>query len=313
MSSTKNKSLLLPVIMGPTASGKSALALELARRLSGEIISADSMQIYRGLDLGTAKPSQEERRRTPHHLVDWIDFTEKYDVYRFRADAEKRVADIRRRNRLPIVAGGTGLYLRAFLYGLDSLPASETLRKELDEQYDNGECFPALQALVKREAPADFAKFGTHRRKLIRAREVFLLSGSPMSLLQERWKQSPPRKDARSFVLVWDNAALRERIAARCARMLSSGWIEETERLMKQGLRDSPTAWQALGYREIAAYLAGRLKRDELQEKITTSTWQYARRQNTWFRTQHPEAERIPMPDDGVIGRIEEGIVPKPA
>lgn len=305
MSSSRNEPILLPVIMGPTASGKSTLALELAQRLSGEIISADSMQIYRGLNIGTAKPSQEERRRVPHHLVDHIDFTEKYDVFRFAADAERLVGEIRGRRHLPVIAGGTGLYLRAFLYGLDTLPASPELRRELDEAYDNDVRFPELQSLMEREDPADFARFGKHRRKLIRAREVFLLSGSPMALLQERWKKSPPRADARSFVLVWDNAALRERIAARCAQMLDSGWIEEAEHFLKQGLRDSPTAWQVLGYREIAACLAGKLKRAELQEKITTATWQFARRQNTWFRTQHPEAERMPMPDPDIVRKIE--------
>ncbi len=299
--------------MGPTASGKSALALELAERFSGEIISADSMQIYRGLNVGTAKPSEEERRRVPHHLIDLIDFTEKYDVYRFSADAERLAGEIRGRGRLPIVAGGTGLYLRAFLYGLDTLPASEPLRRELDASYDNDTRFPELQALMQREDPADLAKFGAHRRKLIRAREVFLLSGSPMSRLQERWKKSPPRPDARSFVLVWDNAALRERIAARCAKMLASGWIEEAEHFLKQGLHDSPTAWQVLGYREIASCLAGKLKRGELQEKITTATWQFARRQNTWFRTQHPEAERMPMPDPDIVRKIEARIAEKNA
>lgn len=292
--------------MGPTASGKSSLALELAERLSGEIISADSMQIYRGLNIGTAKPSEEERRRIPHHLIDIVDFTQKYDVYRFYADAETLVREILERGRLPVVAGGTGLYLRAFLYGLDTLPASETLRKELDEHYDNDAHFSELQTIMRQEAPADFAKFGVHRRKLIRAREVFLLSGSQMSLLQERWKKSPPRSDARSFVLVWDNAALRERIAARCAQMLASGWIEEAESFLKQGLHESPTAWQVLGYKEIASCLAGKLKRSELQEKITTATWHYARRQNTWFRTQHPEAERMLMPDKDIVRKIEE-------
>lgn len=305
MSSSRNEPLLLPVIMGPTASGKSALALELAQRLSGEIISADSMQIYRGLDIGTAKPSQEERRLVPHHLVDYIEFTEKYDVFRFTADAERLAGDIRGRNRLPVIAGGTGLYLRAFLYGLDPLPASPELRRELDKAYDNDVRFPELQSLMEREDPADFARVGKHRRKLIRAREVFLLSGSPMTVLQERWKKSPPRADARSFVLVWDNAALRARIAARCAQMLDSGWIEEAEHFLKQGLHDSPTAWQVLGYREIAACLAGKLKRGELQEKITTATWQFARRQNTWFRTQHPEAGRMQMPDPEIARKIE--------
>ena len=300
-----NKALpLFPVIMGPTASGKSALALRIAEQFSGEIISVDSMQVYRGLNIGTAKPTPEEQKKIPHYLVDAVDFTEKYDVFRFCSEAENLIGEIRSRGKLPVAAGGTGLYMRALLYGLDPLPADETIRKELDALYDNEENFPALCQIVAEEAPADFEKFGNHRRKLIRAREVFLLTGQPMTLLQSRWKNAPSRADARSFVLVWDNTQLRQRIAQRCAEMLRSGWIEETEQCQKNGLFSAPTAWQVLGYREIAAYLNGEFKLDELKEKIITATWQYARRQNTWFRTQHPEAIRINMPDPDAITKI---------
>ena len=130
-----------------------------------------------------------------------------------------------------------------------------------------------------------------------------------MTRLQERWKQAPPRNDACSFVLVWEPEELKQRILLRCRTMLKSGWIEEAESLLKSGLHDTPTAWQVLGYREIAAYLAGRLKRTELEERIITVTWQFARRQNTWFRTQHPEAVRIPMPSDAlgvILGSLTE-------
>ncbi|MBQ9336711.1 MAG: tRNA (adenosine(37)-N6)-dimethylallyltransferase MiaA [Lentisphaeria bacterium] len=284
--------------MGPTASGKSALALELAEQLNGEIVSADSMQIYRGLDIGTAKPTPEERRRIPHHLIDIADISEKYDVYRFVKEAEECIRDIRSRGKLPVVAGGTGLYLRALLYGLDPMPADPALRAQLDREFDREECHDALCALMAKEDPEDLARFGSNRRKLIRAREVFLLSGQPMARLQERWKQAPPRSDAVSFVLVREPAELRQRIVRRCREMLESGWIEEAEHFLRGGLTDAPTAWQVLGYKEIAAYLSGRLAREELPDRIATVTWQFARRQNTWFRTQHPEAVRIPMPAD---------------
>ena len=285
-----------PVIMGPTASGKSALALELAERRNGEIVSADSMQVYRGLDIGTAKPTPEERRRIPHHLIDIADISDKFDVYRFKEEAEKCILDIRSRGKLPVVAGGTGLYLRALLYGLDPMPADPELRKRLDLEFDCDEHYEDLCRLMERDDPEDLARFAPNRRKLLRAREVFLLSGQPMVRLQERWKRTPPRPDASSFVLVWEPAELKRRIVRRCEEMLAAGWIEETEEILRQGLADSPTARQVLGSREIAAYLAGRLTRAELPDKIATSTWQFARRQNTWFRTQHPEAVRIPMP-----------------
>ena len=284
--------------MGATASGKSELAVRLALRLGGEVVSADSMQIYRGLDRGTAKPSRKERGGVPHHLIDIADIAEKYDVYRFRSDAEQCIADIRKRGRLPIVAGGTGLYLRALLYGLDPLPASEPLRKELDEAYDNEEHFPELQAIMREKAPLDYQRFGLHRRKLIRAYEVLRLTGTQMTELQKTWGKNECRKDARSFVLVWDNAALRERIFRRCGEMLASGWIEEAEHILRAGFHDAPTAWQALGYRQIGDCLNGKLRREELHGRIATATWQFARRQNTWFRTQHPEAIRIAMPEE---------------
>ena len=285
-----------PVIMGPTASGKSALALELAERQNGEIVSADSMQVYRGLDIGTAKPTPEERRRIPHHLIDIVGIGEKFDVYRFREEAEKCIRDIRSRGKLPVVAGGTGLYLRALLYGLDRMPADPALREQIDREFDCSERYDDLCRLMEKEDPEDLARFAPNRRKLLRAREVFLLSGQPMVRLQERWKRTPPRPDACSFVLVWDPSELKQRIVRRCEEMLAAGWIEETEAILRQGLADSPTARQVLGSREIAAYLAGRLKRADLPDRIATSTWQFARRQNTWFRTQHPEAVRIPMP-----------------
>lgn len=308
MSSSRNDSVRFPVIMGATASGKTALAVRLALRLGGEVISADSMQVYRGLAIGTAKPSPEERAGIPHHLIDIADITEKYDVFRFCSDAEKLITEIRSRGKVPVAAGGTGLYLRGLLYGLDPLPASESLRKELDSQYDNEAHFPELQRIMQEKAPQDYEKFHQHRRKLIRAYEVLLLTGNQMTKLQQTWKTAECRRDARSFVLEWDNAVLRERISRRCAEMLASGWIEEAEQFIREGLHDSPTAWQVLGYRQIAEYLNGRLRRDKLHDRITTATWQFARRQNTWFRTQHPEAKRIPMPEPAAVEIIVENL-----
>ncbi|MBR2364176.1 MAG: tRNA (adenosine(37)-N6)-dimethylallyltransferase MiaA [Lentisphaeria bacterium] len=296
-----------PVIMGPTASGKSSLAMILAEKYNGEIVSADSMQIYRGLDIGTAKPTADDRRKIPHHLLDIAEITEKYDVFSFRSAAEKAVTDIRKRGKLPVIAGGTGLYMRALLYGLDDLPSSPELRKELDEKYDNEEHFPELLAIMERSAPNDAAAFRDHRRKLIRAHELYLLTGKEMTFLQQAWKRSA-RKDARSFVLVWENSFLKERIALRCREMLDSGWIGEAESFIRNGLLDAPTAWQVLGYKQIGQYLAGLLEKEELFEKISIATWQYARRQNTWFRTQHPEAVRISMRDKSSFAEAEKTV-----
>ena len=274
-----------PVVMGPTASGKSAFALELAERFGGEIISADSMQFYRGLDIGTAKPSAAEQSRVKHHLIDTMDISEKSDVFRFVREANAAICDIRSRGKLPVVAGGSGLYLRSLIYGIDELPAKQSLRSELDEKYDNEAHFSELQAIMRERCPHDFSLFDTHRRKLIRAYEVFLLSGREISSLHG--DHSVARSDAFQIVITREREDLWSRIAARTHTMLESGWIEETESLVKRGLLSTPTAHQALGYPVIADYLSGGISRPELAERIIIATRQFARRQGTWFRTQH--------------------------
>ena len=284
----------IPVIMGPTAAGKSELAIALARECGGEIVSADSMQFYRGLDIGTAKPTAEERRLVPHHLIDSMDISEKSDVFRFRTDALRIIGEIRARGHLPVVAGGSGLYLHALVYGLDVLPAKQSLRDELDAAYDNDARFPELAAVMERECPLDFKRFYPHRRKLIRAREVFLLSGKQISDLQSGGFAPDPA--FAQFVLVRDRADLVHRIRRRAGIMLGSGWIEEARIMLAKGLLKAPTAWQAIGYAQIGDYLAGKISRDELLESIVIATRQYARRQASWFRSQHKEAVFLTLP-----------------
>ena len=286
----------IPVIMGPTAAGKSELAFALACECGGEIVSADSMQFYRGLDIGTAKPTMEERRLVPHHLIDSMDISEKSDVFRFRADALRIIGEIRARDRIPVVAGGSGLYLYALVYGLDVLPAKQSLRDELDAAYDNEEHFPELAAVMERECPLDFNRFYPHRRKLIRAREVFLLSGKQITELQSGG--SDPDPAFAQFVLVRDRADLVRRIRLRAAAMLDSGWIEEARAMLAKGLLQAPTAWQAIGYAQIGDYLAGKMTRAELLESIVIATRQYARRQAAWFRNRHKEAVVLAVPPE---------------
>ena len=261
----------IPVIMGPTAAGKSELAFALARECGGEIVSADSMQFYRGLD-------------------------EKSDVFRFRTDALRIIGEIRARGRLPVVAGGSGLYLHALVYGLDVLPAKQSLRDELDAAYDNDAHFPELAAVMERECPLDFERFYPHRRKLIRAREVFLLSGKQITELHSGGFAPDPA--FAQFVLVRDRADLVRRIRLRAAQMLDSGWIDEARTMLAKGLLQSPTAWQAIGYAQIGDYLAGKMSRAELLESIVVATRQYARRQASWFRSQHKEAVALAVPPE---------------
>ena len=284
----------IPVIMGPTAAGKSELAFALAHESGGEIVSADSMQFYRGLDIGTAKPTEEERRLVQHHLIDSMDISEKSDVFRFRTEALRIIGEIRGRGHLPVVAGGSGLYLHALVYGLDVLPAKQSLRDELDAAYDNEKHFPELAAIMERECPLDFERFYPHRRKLIRAREVFLLSGKQISELHSGGFAPDPA--FAQFVLVRDRADLVNRIRRRAALMLKSGWIEEAKEMLAKGLLQTPTAWQAIGYSQIGDYLAGKMSRNDLLESIVIATRQYARRQASWFRSQHKEAAFLSVP-----------------
>ena len=280
------------VIMGPTASGKSALALEWAEKRGGEIVSVDSMQLYRGLEIGTAQPTPEERRSIPHHLVGIKDFSERVDVFGFCKLADAAIADIAARGRVPILAGGTGMYLRALLCGLDDLPGDRELREELDRSYDSDSGEAALHERMRELDPAALGKFSRCRRRLIRALEVRLITGRSILELQGTVK---PR--LRYGVEAWrldpEPAVLKDRIAARAEKMLSSGWIDEAARAIDNGLLASPTAHQALGYRLIGEYLQGRFDRAELKKRIVTATWQFARRQRTWFRHQPPEAQVI--------------------
>lgn len=281
--------------MGPTASGKSSLAMYLSANLNGEIVSVDSMQIYTGLDIGTAKPTTKDQGEVRHHLIDVCPFNERFDVYRFVEAAERAISDIQSRGKLPVLSGGTGMYFKALLYGLDPLPGDAGLRSELDAEFDHEEGHEKLKKLMREIDPEDYERWHSHRRKLIRALEVFKLTGQSITRLQTINKPSL-RYPVESWLLWWDRAVLRQRIADRTGLMLESGWIEEAERAIADGILESPTAHQAIGYRIIALYLNGSIDFDTMRERIITGTWQYARRQLTWFSRQHPEARKIAVP-----------------
>ena len=287
-----NSSRLI-VIMGPTASGKSALALDLARRTGGEIISVDSMQLYRGIEIGTAQPTAAERREIPHHLVGIYDFSQKANVYDFVNMAEEKISEIRSRGRLPIAVGGTGFYLKSMLYALDDIPGDNALRAELNQKYDSPEQEEALFQRLNALDPAAAQKFRQCRRRMVRALEVWLLTGQSILALQSG--ASPVRRhpEAEVYRIDPDGDLLRQRIAGRARQMLASGWIEEARAAIANGIFDSPTVWQALGYRQIADYLANRCDYATMEQRIITATWQFARRQRTWFAHQHPEAQII--------------------
>ncbi len=285
----------LLAIMGPTASGKSSLTMQLAKLLPVEIITADSMQVYKGMNIGVAKPTPEEQCVVPHHLLDFCDIRNSLDVFQYVKLAEKAICAIRKNGNIPLLVGGSGMYIRALFYGLDPLPADPELKKILDEKYDSEENFDTLKDLMSVKDPEDFERWKKHRRKLIRALEVHTLTGKSITELQKSWK-GKLRFPVKSWKLSWNRDILRERVQERTDEMLANGWIEETEQLIAKGLLDSPTARQAIGYNIIADFLQKKINRETMRTKIINSTRQFARRQDTWFKNKHPEAKELKMP-----------------
>ena len=286
----------LKVIAGPTASGKSSMALDIAGKCNGEIVSIDSMQLYRIIPIGTAQPDAADKALIPHHLVGIYEIDQRAEVYTFVELAEKAIRDITSRSRVPILCGGTGLYLKSLLYGLDQLPGDNDLKNRLDKEYDDPAMLKELQnRLITLGDQQVVDKFTNNRRRLIRALEIRLLTGKSILELQNEYRPRLRYKLDDAVYLAHDRAVLQERIAARTRQMLKSGWIEEAENAIKAGLLTSPTAHQALGYKIIDRYLRGEIDLAKLEELIITATWQYARRQQTWFRHQHPELSAMTM------------------
>jgi tRNA dimethylallyltransferase len=272
--------------------GKSAVALALAEQIGGEIISVDSMQVYRGLDIGTAKPSAAERARVPHHLIDVAEPNEPFDAAKFVTLAQLAVAAIHSRGQVPIFCGGTGLYFKAFLEGLgEAPPPDQKLRAELEATP-----LPVLLCELEAHDPATFAKIDRNNpRRVIRALEVVRLTGKAFSAQRARWGESPDEPDPsmpgsrgrsphRMICLSRPSADLQLRINARVNEMFARGLVEETRRLLAHGLAQNKTAMQAIGYRQVVDYLRGERSRPETIELVKIKTRQFAKRQLTWFR-----------------------------
>lgn len=271
----------LIAILGPTASGKSSLAMEIAQRTGGEILSLDSMQVYRGMNIGTAKPTADEQARVKHHLIDVVDASEPFTVARFVEMADAVIEDARQRGVVLIAAGGTPLYYKSLFEGLFEGPtADESIRSRLRQL--SGE---VLHERLKQVDPAAAERIHPNdQKRLIRALEVFEITGRPISSLQTAWSSGQMRHEARWFGLNWDREALNQRINARVKQMMAAGWLDETRRLLAQHGQLSPTAAEATGYAELIAHLQGRLSLDDAVEQIKIATRQLARRQMKWMR-----------------------------
>lgn len=294
------------VICGATGSGKGRLARGLAARLAGEVVSADSRKIYRRFDLGTAKPTVEERRRIPHHLVDVCDPDEVFTAGRFAEMADAAVADITGRGRFPIVCGGTGLYLRALLYGIiDGPPRDDALRERLraEEAREPGCLHRRLEEIdpqaASRIPPGDLVR-------CVRALEVHAVTGRRISEMQRDHGFLEPRVRALQVAPDWPRDALHRRIDERVERMMQAGWLDEVRALRRGGLAGC-RAFQSVGYRQLLQVLEGERTLEEAVASIKTEHRRYARRQLTWFRAE-PAIQWLPAPvDEGdLLERVQD-------
>ena len=274
------------VLSGPTASGKSALALTLAREFPVEIVNADSLQVYRRFDIGTAKPTAAERGEVPHHLIDVADPGEPYDAGRYVRDAERAIGEIRARGKVPMLVGGTGMYIRALLRGLDPLPSDPRVREELSRRWD-AEGGAALHAELARIDPATSAKVHpSDRLRVLRALEIASLAGIPPSRARASWGSAGARHGC-LFLALWpDRETLYRGIDARTEGMFRRGLLEEVEGLLAMGLDRSLKPMMALGYRHAAAHLLDGVPLSETIEAVKRDTRRYAKRQVTWLSSE---------------------------
>jgi tRNA dimethylallyltransferase len=287
-------------LLGPTASGKSQVALELARRLPVEIVSMDSAQVYRGMDIGTAKPGAAERAAAPHHLIDLVDPDQSYSSGRWRSDAALVVSQILQRQKIPLIVGGTMLYYRTLVGGLDALPqADPLLRAEIDAEA--ARCgWPALHAELARIDPRSAQRISRNDpQRIQRALEVWRLTGKPLSALQGLPRQQLPFQ-LKGFAILPQREALNERIARRFDAMLAAGLVEEVKQLRERHrLAAAMPSMRAVGYRQVWEYLEGAIDEAQLRGRALAATRQLAKRQLTWLRSFR-ELERI-EPDAQII------------
>ena len=269
-------------ITGATASGKSALAMRLANRVGGEIISVDSMQVYCGLNIGTAKPSAQEQNEIQHHIIDVAQLSEAFDAAQFVSLAQQALKLIWKRGRVPIFCGGTGLYFRALIEGLgESPPSDESLRDELALMP-----IESLVAELRIKDPEAAKQVDLKNpRRVLRAIEVIRLTGRPYSEQRIGWN-NVDKAPQNLFCISRDVDVLNQRIHKRVDEMFNQGLVEETQTLIKKGLRNNRNACQALGYRQVLDLLDGKLNLENVVQQVKTKTRQFAKRQRSWFRNQ---------------------------
>jgi tRNA dimethylallyltransferase len=272
---------VLIAVVGPTAAGKSDLAVELALALNGEVINADSMQLYRGMDIGTAKLSQAERKGVPHHLLDVWDVTKAASVAEYQELADEVIAAIEARGKVPVLVGGSGLYIRAALGDLEFPGTDEEIRERLERELAATGPAPLYTRLMDADPIAARAILPTNGRRIVRALEVIELSGRPFSATMPGYDAGRP---AVQIGVQVDRPELDRRIDARVDRMWAAGFESEVRQLAAHGLRDGKTASRALGYQQMLRHLDGEWTLDQARNETARTTRRFARRQESWFR-----------------------------
>lgn len=270
------------VICGPTASGKTKLGIEVAKKLDGEIISADSMQIYREMSIGSSKPTDKERQEAVHHLIDFVPIDKRYSVADYKKDAENVITEILSRGKVPIIVGGTGLYINSIIYNINYLEIKTDLKYR--EEYLDNVPLNELYSMAKEIDSEAISKISNNDRKRIsRILEIYHTTGKTKTEI-EKESRGEINYDFRVFVLNWDRDKLYERINKRVDIMMENGLLEEVKSIY-QNHKDFPTSMQAIGYKELRRYLEGEISKEDAVDLIKKETRHYAKRQLTWFRT----------------------------
>ena len=273
------------VICGPTASGKTSLSVELAKKCNGEIISADSMQIYKDMNIGTAQVTQEEMQGIKHYMIDIVYPTERYSVAEFKVQAEKAIEEILKKGKTPIIAGGTGLYVNSLIYNIqyNDIKIDEEYRKYLEERVEK----EGLQSLYEEAKNIDFEAMKSisknDKKRILRVLEMYHQTGKTKTELEKESRKEEVKYNYKVYAINWEREELYERINKRVDIMIEQGLIKEVENILKK-YNKFPTAMQGLGYKEVVEYLDKKITKEEMIEKIKMETRRYAKRQITWFK-----------------------------
>ena len=292
-------------VTGPTCTGKSALSVLLAEKFDGEIINCDSMQVYKYFDIGTAKPDADMRKRVPHHLIDVVEPQEEFNAARFKEMADQAIDSIHARRKTPILVGGTGLYLRALIYGLFKADKDPDLREKLQEEYSED---PLRFYERLKEIDRDYAMRISFKDKIrvVRAMEIFLLTDRKVSELEKDHGFREPRYDILKIGLKKEKDELYARINERVNDMFAQGWVEEVKNILSMGISDTVKPFSSIGYREILLNIKGSIQHEDMVKDIQKHTRHYAKRQFTWF-AKEKDMNWFEYPEDseGIIKKVD--------